>query len=456
MTGSLLARAHAVKPRQLTGAAQQKSHRRMRVLILGGYGLIGLEAARRLARDHEVFALGRSSAHGARIFPHVRWFRADMATLDTPKKWAPFLDGVDAVVNASGALQDGARDNLTAVQDISIRALIRASAASGVKHFVQISAPGANANAATAFLRTKAAADDALKASGLQWVILRPGLVWGRTATGGTALVRTLAAIPLIQPLVLADSRVQMVDIDDVSEALAAALSGAIPACTDAALVEERVRSLREIVSSVRAWHGFSPARWSLDTPAFLGTAAAVFADCAGWLSWRSPLRSTALRALEHGVTGDGAAWRAAGGAQPISFEESLSRRPATRQDRVFARAQLAAPLVILCLSAFWLVSGLIGLARIDSAAETIAGAVGSPRLYVVGGAVADIALGLAILWRPWARAACFGMVLLTGAYLLAGTILTPQLWMDPLGPFVKALPAAVLALVCVALLEER
>jgi uncharacterized membrane protein len=73
-----------------------------------------------------------------------------------------------------------------------------------------------------------------------------------------------------------------------------------------------------------------------------------------------------------------------------------------------------------------------------------------------MAGALADIVLGLSLLWRPWARAACFGMVALTIAYLAAGTWLTPQLWTDPLGPFVKTLPAAILALVCAALLEER
>ena len=428
----------------------------MRVLVLGGYGLIGLEAARRLARGHELIALGRSSAYGKRVLPEARWFEADIAALDTAEKWAPLLDGVDAVVNAAGALQDGARDNLAALQDVAIRALIEACEAGNVRRFVQISAPGADASANTAFLRTKASADEALRRSRLEWVILRPGLVWARTASGGTALVRMLAAFPFVQPLMLSDARVQMVDIDDVSDAIAASVEGAIPSRTDADLVEPSPRTLAEIVSAVRAWHGYAPARWRFEAPGFIGGAAAWIADAAGWLGWRSPLRSTSLRSLEHGVTGDGAAWRDAGGAAPARFEESLSRRPATRQDRVFARAQLVLPLVIACLAAFWIASGLIGLAHIDAAAGVIAGAVHEPQLYVIGGALADIALGVALLWRPWARAACFGMIVLTGAYLAAGTLMTPALWADPLGPFVKTMPAAMLALVCATLLEER
>lgn len=428
----------------------------MRVLILGAYGLIGLEAARLLMREHEVIALGRSRSHGERVLPGARWIGADIAALDTPEKWAPLLEGVDAVVNTAGALQDGARDNLIALQDRAIRALIAACEAKGVSRFVQISAPGADENSDTAFLLTKAVADEALRRSTLDWVILRPGLVWARTASGGTALVRMLAAIPIVQPLMLSNARVQMVDIDDVSTAIAASLSGAIPARTDADLMEPQARTLGEIVDAVRGWHGYAPARWRFEAPRWLGGLVARVADLGGWLGWRSPLRTTSLLSLEQGVTGDGASWRKAGGVEPISFEDSLTRRPAVRQDRVFARSQLVLPLIVLCLAGFWIASGLIGLAHVDAAASVILHVGPMPEIFVIGGALADIALGLALLSRPWARKACFGMIALTGAYLIAGSVLTPQLWADPLGPFVKTLPAAVLAVVCAALLEER
>lgn len=426
----------------------------MHVLILGGYGFIGLEAVRRLVGTHQVSALGRSPEQAARMLPEANWIKADLARFDTAEKWAPLLIGVDVVVNASGALQDSARDNLTATQDIAIRALIEACEAAGVKRFVQISAPGADAGA-TGFLRTKAVADAALKQSRLDWVILRPGLVWGRTATGGTALVRMLAATPFVQMLVLADARVQMVDIDDVTDAIAAAVEGSVEAGLDADLVEATPRTLGDIVSDVRAWHGYPPAP-RMNVPSFLGRLIARGADLAGWLGWRSPLRSTSLRALERGVVGDASAWRQASGVELFSFAEGLRRRPATRQDRVFARTQLLLPFVVLILSAFWIVSGVTGLTQQASAAAVLHGALANPAPFVVTGSIVDIALGLALLWRPWARGAAWGMIAVTAAYVIAGSVLTPHLWADPLGPLVKPLPAALLALVCAALLEER
>lgn len=429
----------------------------MRVLLLGGYGFIGLEAARWLmARGHEIVAVGRSLAHGQRVLPQAQWRGVDIATLDAAAKWAPLLENIDVVVNASGALQDGLRDKVAAVQDTAIRALIAACENTPIKRFVQISAPGVSAEAGTSFLRTKAAADAALAASTLDWVILRPGLIWGRTATGGTALVRMLAAFPLVQPVMLVHARVQTVDIDDVSEAIAASVEGALPAGGDIDVVEPAPITLGEIIARVRAWHGFAAPVATLHTPQLLGALLARAGDAAGWLGWRTPLRTTSLRALERGVVGDPARWRALNGKDAASFAESLARRPATKQDRLFARLQLLLPLIVLMLSGFWIASGIVGLINTDAAAAVLAGRIENARTLVVIGSYSDIALGLALLWRPWARLACFGMIALTGAYLTAGTWLTPALWADPLGAFVKALPAALLALVCAALLEER
>ena len=47
-------------------------------------------------------------------------------------------------------------------------------------------------------------------------------------------------------------------------------------------------------------------------------------------------------------------------------------------------------------------------------------------------------------------------MVALSALYLLGATILTPALWIDPLGPLVKVVPGMALALVALAIMDER
>ena len=438
----------------------------MRVLVLGAYGLIGLAISRALiGHGHEVVGLARSQARGQKLLPQARWIGADIATLTAQARWAPHLDGIDAVVNAAGVMQSGGRDDVAATQRDAIVALIAACEAVGHHagaearpvRFIQISAPGVAADSTTEFYRTKADADAALAASGLDWTIFRPGLVLAPTAYGGSAMLRTLAAFPLIQPLTMSGARVQTVSMDDVNQAVIAALDGAGSRGTYD-LVEDQPHTLAEIVAAMRAWLGFRPARRLVTVGPGIGSRMAKAADLAGRLGWRSALRTTAMKVLEDGVLGDPAPWRAVTGRPLNSLTQTLWHLPSTVQERLYARWLLVFPIALLTLAAFWIVTGLVTLARVEAAAAIIADQVGpgTAAAAVVLGALLDIAIGAGLLIRRTVRPACWAAIGVTGVYLVLGTILTPHLWADPLGVFVKAIPAMVLALVVAALAEER
>jgi uncharacterized protein YbjT (DUF2867 family) len=256
----------------------------MRVLVVGGYGFVGLEILRQLNREGmAVTGLGRSAAFGRRLAPWANWIGADIARLTAPADWRGHLEGIDAVVNASGALQDGLRDRLELVQGAAITALIEACAEQGIRRFVQISAPGAEPEASTTFMTTKARADAHLRASGLDWIILKPGLVLGPNAYGGSALLRMLASCPLVLPIILADRPVQTVAIGDVAGGVVLCLQGAVPVRNDYDLVEERPGMLCDVVLAMRAWLGW-PEPWHVVVlPRFVGRCVSVLADAAGW-----------------------------------------------------------------------------------------------------------------------------------------------------------------------------
>lgn len=160
---------------------------------------------------------------------------------------------------------------------------------------------------------------------------------------------------------------------------------------------------------------------------------------------------------IQGGVTGDGAAAAAALGRPLKSLPQTLAALPSGVQERWFARLWLLKAPVIATLSGFWIASGVITL--LDPAAAVAAGAAqgyAPPAVLVVAGGWLDIALGLALLVRPAARAALTGMILASLGYLAAGTLLAPGLWLDPLGPLVKVFPAILLALVALAILDDR
>ncbi|HEY4031607.1 MAG TPA: SDR family oxidoreductase [Caulobacteraceae bacterium] len=429
----------------------------MRILVVGAYGLIGsYVTARLLADGHELLAAGRDIRKAQRRWPQARWIRADLARM-TAADWRTHLDGVDAVVNCAGALQDGPSDHLVAVHLSGVLQLAEACRSSGVRRFIQLSALGVE-RAKGAFAETKHAADDGLMATGLDWVVIRPGLVLAPAAYGGSALLRGLAALPLVVPAVHADRVVQAVSVQDLADCIAVAVRPDAPARVLATLSAADAPTLAEVLRALRAWLGLPPAA-VVALPAALGAVAGLLADAASWFGWKSALRSAAVGQLAQGVQGETSPGALALGFVPRSLGQILASWPSTVQDRWFARLYFLKPLAIGVLAVFWTGSGVIGLASLLQAAEQLGLAGFSPQAAeatVKIGTMADIALGLMVCHRRTAPLALKGMVLVSLVYLAGASLWRRDLWLDPLGPLLKVLPGAILALMTLAALEER
>ncbi|MCZ4092225.1 SDR family oxidoreductase [Sinorhizobium psoraleae] len=427
----------------------------MNVLILGATGFIGSAIARKLHDEgHCITGLGRNPARAAPKMPGLRWIKADLAEMTASGNWQGMLEGQDMLVNCAGALQDGLSDDLVATQEKAMLALYEAARNARFRLAVQISAETGSAGRDLAFLATKRTADTALAASGLPFVILRPALVIGRNAHGGSALLRALAALPFAIPLIHAESSVATVALDDVVDAVSAAVGGRLPAGSDLALASNESLTLKELVLVHRLWLGLAPAPTIALSPA-MARPIAWLADLAGRLGWRSPLRSTAITVMSGGI--------ASGPSQDFGRRlscaaDTLAAAPSGVQDLWFARLYLLKPLIVATLALFWLLSGLVPFFVFDAAASHFAAFLPGPiaTAATIATSLADIALGLAVRVRPWARRALFGMLSLTLAYLLAATLAEPALWLDPLGPLVKVLPSILLTLTALAILDER
>ena len=247
------------------------------------------------------------------------------------------------MVNCAGALQDSLRDSLGRVHRDAPAALWRACEEAGVRRVVQVSAIGVDRGGATTFSRSKQAGDAALEQSGLDWVILRPSVVVGRAAYGGSALFRALAALPVL-PRIPDAGLVDVVQLDDVAETVAVMLRPDAPARVALELAGPERLAFPQIVAAYRNWLGWPPAR-GIRVPAFLLAIAWRLDDLAAWFGWRPPLRSTARRELVRGAIGDPEAWTRLTGIAPRALGEALAAEPASVQERWFARLYLLKPL---------------------------------------------------------------------------------------------------------------
>ncbi|MDN5790466.1 MAG: NAD(P)H-binding protein [Micrococcales bacterium] len=162
-----------------------------RIVIIGGHGKVALLLAPLLtARGDEVTSVIRNPDHVA----DVAATGASPLVADVEHLEAAALGGIfaghDAIVWSAGA-GGGSPDRTYAVdRDAAIEA-IRAAGAAGVVRFVMVSYFGARPDHGVApdssfyaYAEAKAAADEHLRASGLDWTVLGPSALTSDPPTG--------------------------------------------------------------------------------------------------------------------------------------------------------------------------------------------------------------------------------------------------------------------------------
>lgn len=434
----------------------------MKVLVTGAYGFIGAHIVAGLrAAGHRVVGCGRDPAYGRRRFPDIEWVAGDFNRDLAPGAWAPRLAGIDALVNAAGILQGGGGDSIDAVHRAAPIALFDACRAAGVGRVIQISALGIAPEAGTAYADTKRAADQHLMSLDLDWVVLRPSLVYAAGSYGGTSLFRGLAGFPFVVPLPGGGrQRFQPIHMADLVRVVCRLIEPRAPARLMLEPVGPEPMTLRQIVLELRCWLGFGPAP-VLAVPMPLVRLVGRAGDLVGRLGLGGSVNTTSIRQMAFGSTADPAAFAAAAGFTPRRLGDALAAEPSGVQDRWHARLFFLRPLLRVSLALFWIATGLITVLAAphgEVAAMLAAAGFGGAALPVAlwAGAVTDVTLGTALLLRLRVRLVGAAMIVVTLGYLGALSFGAPALWVEPLGPLVKTLPLMVATLVMMAIEADR
>ncbi|HPY41560.1 MAG TPA: NAD(P)H-binding protein [Thiolinea sp.] len=227
----------------------------MKVLVTGASGFIG--GAIQLALQKA----------GHEVVPIARRYGINFNEMLQPEQWLPHLAGVDVVINAVGIIAETRGQSFENLHTRAPLALFKASEQQGIKRVIQISALGVDEQAFAAYQLSKKSADDGLKASSLDWFILRPSLVYG---AGGSsdAMFRRLAALPIISLPGGGQQCIQPVSVQDVVATVMHCLT-AEPTQQVIDVVGPQAYTLETWLQALRAQQGKKPAMtisipWSL------------------------------------------------------------------------------------------------------------------------------------------------------------------------------------------------
>lgn len=196
----------------------------MRIAMTGATGYVGSAVlGKLLRREHEVRALVRRPERAGPLGDlGVEFVAGD---LDSPAALRALVEGVEAVVHLVGIIVESGSQTFEAVHVRGTQSLLAASREAGVPLFVHMSALGARGDAtATKYHRTKAQAEEAVRASGMPHVILRPSLIAGPGNAAIGMMVNMLRFSPVLPVIGNGRYEMQPVWIGDVAEVVALAL----------------------------------------------------------------------------------------------------------------------------------------------------------------------------------------------------------------------------------------
>ena len=228
------------------------------VCILGGTGFVGRQLCGRLIRDgHAVKVLTRQRDRhkDLLVLPGLELIAADV---HEPNVLVEQFRRAEVVINLVGILNErGRRARFERVHVELAAKVIAACRSAGVPRLLHMSSLGAAADAPSGYLRSKAAAEDRLRADSgrVEWTIFRPSVIFGPGDRFLNLFATLLRLTPLL-PLARAGTRFQPVYVADVAAAFAGALEARSAVAATIELGGPEILALAEIVRQVRALLG--------------------------------------------------------------------------------------------------------------------------------------------------------------------------------------------------------
>jgi len=194
----------------------------LRVLVTGADGFLGQHLLPRLiSRGHRIRAVCREApTRPGGQASGIEWRQADLTKRES---LAGLAAGCDRVVHLAGRFEARGGTSLGREHGTGTRNLVWEIRKTDVERIVFVSALGASPDAGE-FFRTKFEAEDVVMSADLDFVILRPSVVYGPGDHFTTPIVRILDALPVFPMLGDGTFELQPLAVEDMVDVLTQAI----------------------------------------------------------------------------------------------------------------------------------------------------------------------------------------------------------------------------------------
>ena len=249
------------------------------VTVVGGSGFLGRYIVQRLAEAGlrvRVAVRHPETALFLKPLGSLGQVQLVHGNITSDAQMAAAFDGAAAGVNLVGILAESGKQRFDAVQAEGAGRAARAAAAAGVRHYVQVSAIGADAASPVPYVRSKAQGEAAVLAAIPTATILRPSLVIGPEDQFLNRFA-AMARLSPVLPVIAGNTRFQPVFVMDVAAAVVAALNSPAAAGRTYELGGADVLSFRAILAMINA--ETRQQRRLLEVPGWIAALMAKLGD---------------------------------------------------------------------------------------------------------------------------------------------------------------------------------
>jgi uncharacterized protein YbjT (DUF2867 family) len=187
----------------------------MKVAITGGAGFVGRHLAERFAAS-DIVAVSRRTG----------------VEIDDVDALTVAFAGCDVVAHCAGINREIGGQTYRKVHIDGTRAVIDAALRAGVKRIVMLSFLRARPDCGSAYHESKWAAEELIRASGLEYTILKAGMIYGRGDHLIDHVSHSIQTIPLFATVGFHEKTIRPVPVSELTDVLVAAVSGELPNST--------------------------------------------------------------------------------------------------------------------------------------------------------------------------------------------------------------------------------
>lgn len=299
----------------------------MKVLVTGATGFVGREILLRLNEaGHTVCLLSRRTQSAAVTSLAAR-YGAEIreGNVCDASSLGDAAIGADAVIHLVGIISEIGGSTFENVHTLGTQNILGAAGKAGVRRFIHMSALGTRSGAIARYHKSKWAAEESVRTSGLDWTIFRPSIIYG-PGDGFVNLFAQMARYSPVLPLIGGGrSKMQPVAVGGVAKAFVQSLGEPKSIGRTFDLCGGEVLTLEQIIDSILAVTG--RRRWKLPLPVAMARIQAAIMEFVYPVILRKapPLNRDQLLMLNEDNTGNAAPANELFGLAPSPFREGIA-----------------------------------------------------------------------------------------------------------------------------------